>query len=146
MRILSWLLVTILCIGGAWATSFEDMDGMARFEQMMEKYEYDVVDTWIDEMHGDDVYIVVFNNHTDSSEIPIQAINDTFSLFSILVHDWEFSADEMAVMCGFTDGYFGAWYVDRDLADRIWYAPALPYEYFIGEVLETYYLDDATDI
>jgi hypothetical protein len=139
---LKLILVVLALVAQASATSFADLDNMARMEQLMEKDGYDVVWSGLTELHGDTIYAFMFDNHTGSAEIPMKAINDTFTAFAVLVNRG-FSADGMAVMCLFDDGTFGGWYVSRELADRIWYAPVMPYEWFISQVLETYSVEAA---
>lgn len=129
-------LVLALLIGIAGATSFADMDSMARMEQAMVHEGYDVVASWMTEMNGEDVYMFAMNNNTDSSAVPVQALVDAAGFFSAAVNNG-FSADGMAVLCAFNDGYYGSWYVSRESAIAAW-SGRMPLDAYYDEVLESY--------
>lgn len=130
----------MMVVGGSSATSFEDLDSMARMEQVMENDGYDVVASWVTDLHGDDLYMFVFNMPTGSSTFPRQAINDTALYFASCIYSG-FSVDGMAVMCGFNDGYYGCWYIDALSAAQVWRGASL--DWYYGEIIETYYVAEA---
>lgn len=132
----------MMVVGGSSATSFEDLDSMARTEQFMEYKGYDVVKSFITDLHNEDIYVFVMNYDSNTTAPPLEVIDDTFNIFAITVHEYGFSVDGMAVFCGgLGDDYYGYWYISRELADSIWYYPIRDKEYYIDQVLETYSID-----